>query len=105
MWAPVSVVLAGNPDKLTWKVTLALATLLLESRVTLAVTVTVPLPVESALVIGFGRSFAGNSCAVKTMVFGLVFDGCVLVLVPPHAAVSTTSATNSVRARVMRVAP
>jgi hypothetical protein len=64
MWAPVSTVFAGKPVRLTSKSAVAAVMFPDESLVVFNVTVTVPLPLASALLTG-GTSFAGRSVAVN----------------------------------------
>jgi hypothetical protein len=62
------LVFAGKPARVKTNVAFAAVIVLAESRVRSSVNRPVPLPVESAFVIG-GTSFAGLSAAVKLIVF------------------------------------
>jgi hypothetical protein len=82
---------AGKFWRLNTKVALAAVMVPAESRVRSRVKVPVPLPDESALVIG-GTSFAGFSAAVKVIFVGSVVDGVDGLL--PHAATRIATPTS-----------
>src|SRR5262245_40572109 len=89
MCAMLNGVPAGNPVKLTEKVTVPAVMLLAASRVTSKVIVAVPLPAASAPAIA-GTSFAGLRAAVNV---GLIALGLVGVLSEhPHDATAITNA-------------
>src|SRR4030095_4727238 len=94
MCAMLNGVPAGNPRRLTTKVTFAEVTLPAASLVTSKVMVAVPLPVDSALVTG-GTSFDGFRSAVK---IDLSASGLVGVLFEQlHDAIATTAANTARR--------
>src|SRR5947209_11468342 len=102
MWPSVTVVPAGNPVRFATKVTLAAVTLpplVVVSKVMVAV----PVPDDSALVIG-GTSFDGRSAAVKVGLVGVpdgdvdVLDGDVEL---PQPAAMNASAISAVASRFM----
>src|SRR5260221_1307560 len=64
-------VFAGNPERFTTNVPVAVVTLPAESLVTTSVTVASPRPEASAPTIA-GFSFAGNSVAVNVGLVGVV---------------------------------
>src|SRR5881628_3341920 len=94
MWPSVTVVPAGNPVRFATKVTVAAVTLpplVVVSNVMVAV----PVPDDSALVIG-GTSFDGRRVAVKVGFVGV--DGDVEL---PQPAAMNVSAMSAVASRFM----
>src|SRR5579871_4580746 len=99
MCPSVTVVPAGNPLSVALKVTLAVCTLPDESFVTNIVIDTLPVPDDSALVMG-GTSLDGNSVAVKTGLGAAVLpEGDVDD--EPQPAATNASATINAATRVM----
>src|SRR3954467_4734311 len=94
MCAMLMGVPAGNPVKFTMNVAVPPVMLLLASRVTSMVTVTVPLPVDSESVIG-GFSFAGLMSAVKVGFVGLGLVGELLLLQPTATRASANVTMDS----------
>src|ERR1019366_3074169 len=100
MWAIVNTVFAGKLLTLAMKVTFAVVMLPAESFVTSNVIVALPVPVDSALVIG-GVSLAGSSVAVKVGLVGEV--GEVDELLPQPAANSARTAARADRRFIGRL--
>src|SRR5436309_1468772 len=92
MWAMLSGVAAGNPDKFTTKVTVTGPVKLPAASLGPSnVIVASPLPPASALVMG-GTSFAVKSVAVNVGLVGVVVVGDVDDLEQPAARTATAMA-------------
>src|SRR3954447_9200897 len=100
MCAALMGVPAGNPERFTTYVAVALVTLPAASLVVTSVTVAVPLPVASAPAIT-GTSFAGSRFAVNVGLVGVV--GAVEEL--PHADANTPRAVTRTEKRFIGSTP